>query len=605
MAPNGFAIAGWVEGAGTNQSAIRVATRPPGGPWSAPQQLDQTSLRQTTYAVSVAVDSAGDAAIAWDDEQLGMQTVDTTMVTTKTAGQATFAAPQALTGKADPVLGIDSTGRVTMLDEELDGSSRDEVDRVWQAGGAPSSTRTDLLATGCRPDLEPSVLAEAPSGAAIVGVDCGGATFIRRISGSWQSPATPISNFFNAGDCAVSEPSTSLSTEAMTVGIDEAGDVAGAFVVDSSSTDCTTSFASDSYSLDLVVGGGTGVVLHSPAVDTAVTMDFTTGSSISSPQIAVGTGEIVLGWRNGSLILPSTDKLAQFNALGQQTATQSLVTASFGSPLSVAMNSSGAAIVAYTTADGHGLQAEFESPDAQSFGAAVPLATPAASPSVAIDDAGDGLAAYTSNPGSAAVAQVRGLDANPPAIGTTVIPSSAVAGTPATFTAQATDMWGPVTVSWDFGDGSASGTGSSVTHTFAAAGTRTVTVTASDAVGNVASATGTVDVVLPTPVISKASIKPGRFKVGHRATLTFTLSEPASVTVALAHRRPVKHHKARFAPAGKLTAGGQAGANHVRFTGRIGKHRLSPGRYRATITATAGRAKSEPVTLGFTILRPG
>src|SRR5262249_2008899 len=80
MAPNGFAIAGWVETVDSTHTAIRVATRPPGGRWSTPQRLDVSSLSQVRYPLSLAIDSAGDAVIAWDDEQLGSPTVDTAMV---------------------------------------------------------------------------------------------------------------------------------------------------------------------------------------------------------------------------------------------------------------------------------------------------------------------------------------------------------------------------------------------------------------------------------------------------------------------------------------------------------------------------------------------
>jgi hypothetical protein len=132
-----------------------------------------------------------------------------------------------------------------------------------------------------------------------------------------------------------------------------------------------------------------------------------------------------------------------------------------------------------------------------------------------------------------------------------------------------------------------------------------VTVTATDAVGNVASRSGTVTVTASTPILSHASIKPKRFKKGHTATFTFTLNEPASIAIAIARQKRTKHHKRRFKRAGTVTASGQSGVNHVRFTGTVGKRKLKPGRYRATITASVGHAKSRPATVGFTILAAG
>ena len=68
-------------------------------------------------------------------------------------------------------------------------------------------------------------------------------------------------------------------------------------------------------------------------------------------------------------------------------------------------------------------------------------------------------------------------------------------------TADASDPDGSIaSLSWDFGDGSPVSTGAAVTHTYAAVGTYTVTVTATDDLGAVASATRTVTVKAVQPV---------------------------------------------------------------------------------------------------------
>jgi PKD repeat protein len=603
IAPNGFAIAGWVEALSGGQSAIRVATRLPGGPWSAAQQLDVTSLTQTLYPPSVAIDSAGDAAVAWDDTQLGSPTIDTAAVATKPAGQTTFGAVQKLTGAVDPVVGIDSTGHVTMIDEE--GGSNDEVDRVWPATGTAPASRSDLLTTNCHPDLVHSVLAVAPSGNAILGANCNGDTFIRRISGAWKPGSTPISDFSNPGNCAAFIQPSGSHGQGMSVAIDSAGDVAGAFVQDSYTQDCTTFMQSDTYSLNLVLGGGTGVGLVTPAVDTATSFGVVTGSSISGPAVAVAPDTELVAWRNGNLISTSL-KARFFDAAGIATfAPETFVTMQFGADPQVAMNANGSALAVFPTADGNGLQAAARPPGMPGFLQSVPLAAAASNASVAIDDAGDGLAAYGSGPSTSAVAQIRGFDANPPSLGAATIPATATAGTPATFTAQGSDVWGPVTLSWDFGDGSSLVTGASVMHTFAKAGSYTVAVTATDAVGNAVSKSGSIAVEASTPVLSKVSIKPKRFKAGHKAVFTFTLNEPAKVSVTVTPRKHRPHGKHHAKAAGKLTSRGVSGVNHVPFTGRIGRHLLAPGPYRATIVAADGSVKSKPATVSFTILPAG
>jgi PKD repeat protein len=73
-------------------------------------------------------------------------------------------------------------------------------------------------------------------------------------------------------------------------------------------------------------------------------------------------------------------------------------------------------------------------------------------------------------------------------------------GVVSTLTASSTDpQGGAVTMSWDFGDGSAKGSGQSVTHTWAAEGTYTVGVVATNAANLTASGTASVAVVAQAP----------------------------------------------------------------------------------------------------------
>jgi hypothetical protein len=117
-----------------------------------------------------------------------------------------------------------------------------------------------------------------------------------------------------------------------------------------------------------------------------------------------------------------------------------------------------------------------------------------------------------------------------------------------------------------------------------------------------------------TPV----SAKRRRVKVG--TTFRFTLSEAASVKLAIAQKQPGRRvgkacrkpsrknrgrrHCARFVKKGTLTRTGKAGANSVKFTGRVGRRALKPGSYRVTITATdAAGNKSKPKVLSFRVVR--
>jgi hypothetical protein len=101
--------------------------------------------------------------------------------------------------------------------------------------------------------------------------------------------------------------------------------------------------------------------------------------------------------------------------------------------------------------------------------------------------------------------QAADYDAAPALFGVKA-PASGVAGKPLSFSAVGADLWSPVTLGWDFGDGKKAG-GSAAGHAYAAAGNYTVTVTARDAVGNVTSAKKVVHV-------SAAPPKPGEPPTG-------------------------------------------------------------------------------------------
>ena len=134
--------------------------------------------------------------------------------------------------------------------------------------------------------------------------------------------------------------------------------------------------------------------------------------------------------------------------------------------------------------------------------------------------------------------------------------------------------------------------------------------------------------------LTGASLKPARFRVakGRTAvsaqrrrrkpiprgtTFRYTLSAPATVKIVirrkLAGRRKAKRcvrptrrlrrakRCTRLLTKGTLTRRSKLGANSTRFTGRIGRRKLAPGKYAAVLTATdiAGN-RSRARTLAFT-----
>jgi virginiamycin B lyase len=101
------------------------------------------------------------------------------------------------------------------------------------------------------------------------------------------------------------------------------------------------------------------------------------------------------------------------------------------------------------------------------------------------------------------------------------------------------------------------------------------------------------------------------FRQGRGSTFTFTLSEPARVAIKVEKRagtgrrvggRCVARTRGnrsrprctRYSSVGTVRADGRQGVNELRFSGRLNGRNLSPGTYRASLTATdaAGNASS-------------
>jgi len=104
------------------------------------------------------------------------------------------------------------------------------------------------------------------------------------------------------------------------------------------------------------------------------------------------------------------------------------------------------------------------------------------------------------------------------------------------------------------------------------------------------------------PVISRLSLSRRRFRMnGARrgTTFRFRLSEAAKVRYTI--RRRSRGGSPRVL---RFTRPGRGGRNRKRFTGRVGRLKLRPGSYRATLVATdAAGNRSRPRRVRFTALR--
>jgi streptogramin lyase len=124
------------------------------------------------------------------------------------------------------------------------------------------------------------------------------------------------------------------------------------------------------------------------------------------------------------------------------------------------------------------------------------------------------------------------------------------------------------------------------------------------------------------PVVSRLKLSRATFHKGSKTTIAFNLSEPAQVRLSLAAVKPGRKAGGKCrAPAranrrGKrcrrfgtlkpaITVNGKAGANAVRFGGRLSRRKsLRPGPYRLTLSATdAGGLRSALARASFRLLR--
>ncbi len=103
------------------------------------------------------------------------------------------------------------------------------------------------------------------------------------------------------------------------------------------------------------------------------------------------------------------------------------------------------------------------------------------------------------------------------------------------------------------------------------------------------------------PLIGRFRATPSLFALARAATpvaagvargtrFRYRLSEAARVTVRIQRARPGR----RYIRVGTLRRSGAKGANSIRFTGKIGRRALRPGRYRAVISATDAAGNRSP-----------
>ena len=214
------------------------------------------------------------------------------------------------------------------------------------------------------------------------------------------------------------------------------------------------------------------------------------------------------------------------------------------------------------------------------------------------------------------------------------LPAGPLSGNPLSFDGSASsDPDGTIAAyRWDFGDGS-SAAGARSSHTYQSPGTYTVRLTVTDDKGLAATLSQSLVVAPGGPLtpsvrasVSRLGISPPEFAAANRggsiartsgATISYRDSQAALTTFKVrravlgvfsgGHCRALGHGRhgrrcARYVLVGHFTHRDKAGHNSFHFTGRINRHKLSPGRYHMRAVPSAGGRLGGAAESKFTIV---
>ena len=138
------------------------------------------------------------------------------------------------------------------------------------------------------------------------------------------------------------------------------------------------------------------------------------------------------------------------------------------------------------------------------------LGRTATEPALAFDPAGDGVAVWAREDGLNTIAQAAGFDGAGPLVARPSVPLAGTVQETLRFGVSAFDVWSPVAaIAWSFGDGGAA-PGPLVEHAYERPGTYPVVVTVLDALGNPATAVGSVTIHRKPAASRNVRVRRGR-----------------------------------------------------------------------------------------------
>ncbi len=485
MDAKGDTLLVWVQENGTN-SVIEADWRPAGGAFGTPVTLSSASR----YASSpvVAMDPRGDATVAWVVHLSLAQPAYYYESFVEAAWRpvgGVFTRAKTLSGEnaEAPVVAMDAKGDAT-------------VAWAWNNNGFYEIVASRLAGGTFGEPTSVSGFSFADARMPAVAMDQqGDATLAWKVNRTETSEITYLLQMATQPAGASFGPPGGFSLDPYhpAVAMDSNGDTTVVWA----SYDAEHKTSAIEASTRTASSGG----FEAPVILSGLSSDESETSAIQ-PQVAMdAAGDTTVAWASSEGMRITTRQAGGSFGKPLELLKGSLLAES--SPV-VAMDDRGDGTVVWVEG---GVAGTFilgsTKPAGGTFGAPIFLATsspsvpesPGLPVNVAMDSQGDAVSAWVSDNGTNDTVEVAGYQAEGPQLEALQTPIEGRAGATLEFSVSPLSIWSSVaSTTWSWGDGSSNTSGTSVAHVFDAPGAYQVSVSATDALGNVTSATRTITI---------------------------------------------------------------------------------------------------------------